>query len=218
MSNERKYVKSGDAVNILGVSKSTLRRMVLAGEMQYIKTNTGRYLYDVDRYIRGVKNTTVERKKICYARVSSRAQKQDLENQKDYLRRQFPDHEIISDYGSGLNFKRKGLLKILDLAYEGKLQEIVVTYKDRLCRFGFEIFEYILRKQSSSEIVVLCKGDRENPTSELTNDLLSIITVFSARMHGLRKYSNQIKEDKSLLLTSVQTDNETDDRDIQVLL
>jgi predicted site-specific integrase-resolvase len=87
----------------------------------------------------------------------------------------------------------------------------VVTYKDRLCRFGFELIEYILKTQSNATIMVLCDNSTSKE-SELATDLLSIITVFSARMHGLRKYKNQIKEDKSVFQTEFQTEIETDDR------
>ena len=128
-----------------------------------------------------------------------------------YLKQKYPDSEIISDYGSGLNFHRKGLQKIMDIAYKGELQELVVTYKDRLCRFGFELIEYILKTQSNATIMVLCYNSTSKE-SELATDLLSIITVFSARMHGLRKYKNQIKEDKSVFQAEFQTEIETDDR------
>ena len=99
----------------------------------------------------------------------------------------------------------------MDLAYKGELKEIVVTYKDRLCRFGFELIEYILKTQSNAKIMVLCQNSTSKE-SELATDLLSIITVFSARMHGLRKYKNQIKEDKSIFQEGIQTKIKTDDR------
>jgi predicted site-specific integrase-resolvase len=119
--------------------------------------------------------------------VSSRGQKSDLQNQIALLKTKYPETEVIFDFGSGLNFKRKGLQKILDLAYKGELKEIVVTYKDRLCRFGFELVEYILETQSNAKIVVLNKNNTA-VESELATYLLSIINVFSTRMHCLRKY------------------------------
>ena len=101
----------------------------------------------------------------------------------------------------------------MDLAHKGELQEVVVTYKDRLCRFGFELIEYILQTQSNANIMVL-SNNCTSKESELATDLLSIITVFSARMHGLRKYKSQIKEDKSIFQSGVQTEIETDDRGV----
>ena len=209
--NEIKYIKPKEASKILGVNLDTLRRMAGRNEIKHIRTDSGRYLFDISSFIKRSNSEVQERKKICYARVSSRGQKSDLQNQISLLKTKYPDSEIISDYGSGLNFHRKGLQKIMDIAHKGELQELVVTYKDRLCRFGFELIEYILKTQSNATIMVLCDNSTSKE-SELATDLLSIITVFSARMHGLRKYKNQIKEDKSVFHTEFQTEIETDDR------
>ena len=209
--NEIKYIKPKEASKILGVNLDTLRRMAGRNEIKHIRTDSGRYLFDISTFIKRSNPEVQERKKICYARVSSRGQKSDLQNQISLLKTKYPDSEIISDYGSGLNFHRKGLQKIMDIAYKGELQELVVTYKDRLCRFGFELIEYILKTQSNATIMVLCDNSTSKE-SELATDLLSVITVFSARMHGLRKYKNQIKEDKSVFQAEFQTEIETDDR------
>ena len=208
--NEIKYIKPKEASKILGVNLDTLRRMAKRGEIKHIRTDTGRYLFDISSFLKRGNPDIQERKTICYARVSSRGQKSDLQNQIGLLKTKYPETEVISDFGSGLNFHRKGLEKIMDLAYKGELKEIVVTYKDRLCRFGFELIEYILKTQSNAKIMVLCQNSTSKE-SELATDLLSIITVFSARMHGLRKYKKQIKEDKSIFQEGIQTKIETDD-------
>jgi len=209
--NENKYIKPKEASEIIGVNIDTLRRMAKRGELKHIRTDNGRYLFDVSSFIKRGNSEIQKRKTLCYARVSSRGQKSDLQNQIALLKTKYPETEVIFDFGSGLNFKRKGLQKILDLAYKGELKEIVVTYKDRLCRFGFELVEYILETQSNAKIVVLNKNNTA-VESELATDLLSIITVFSARMHGLRKYKKQIKEDKSVFQKGIQTEIETNDR------
>lgn len=209
--NDVKYVKPKEASRIIGVNLDTLRRMAGRNEINHIRTDTGRYLFNVSSFTKRSNIEVSERKKICYARVSSRGQKSDLQNQISLLKTKYPDSEIIFDYGSGLNFHRKGLQKIMDFAHKGELQEVVVTYKDRLCRFGFELIEYILETQSNAKIVVL-SNNSTSKESELATDLLSIITVFSARMHGLRKYKSQIKEDKSIFQSTVQTEIEEDDR------
>ena len=211
--NDIKYVKPKEASRIIGVNLDTLRRMAGRNEINHIRTDTGRYLFDVSSFTKRSNAEVSERKKICYARVSSRGQKSDLQNQISLLKAKYPDSEIIFDYGSGLNFHRKGLQKIMDLAHKGELQEVVVTHKDRLCRFGFELIEYILETQSNAKIVVL-SNNGTSKESELATDLLSIITVFSARMHGLKKYKSQIKEDKSIFQSGVQTEIETDDRGV----
>ena len=215
--NESKYVKPKEATVKIGLSIATLRRMGDSGEIPCIKTRTGRYLYDISKFLPSSNTIIHDKQKIAYARVSGRGQKVDLENQIKYLQEKFPTHKIISDYGSGLNFKRKGLKDILDLAYQGKLEEVVVTYKDRLCRFGFELIEYIVESQSNAKIVVL-NNSSTSAESELSSDLLSIITVFSARMHGLRRYKTKIQDDKTLFVKGIPTENETDDREPQILL
>lgn len=207
--NEIKYIKPKQASEIIGVNIRALRRMAIRNEINHIRTDTGRYLFDISKFIKRGNPEIQKRKKICYARVSSRGQKSDLQNQIQFLKEKYPDSEIIFDYGSGLNFHRKGLEKIMDIAHKGELEELVVTYKDRLCRFGFELVEYILKSQSNAKIVVLNKNSTSKE-SELAKDLLSIITVFSTRMYGLRKYKNKIKEDENLF----ETENETDDRNI----
>ena len=209
--NEIKYVKPKEASRVIGVNLDTLRRMATRNEIKHIRTDAGRYLFDISSFLSRGNPTISNKKTVCYARVSSRGQKSDLENQIALLKHMYPESEVISDYGSGLNFKRKGLLQILDWAHQGELQEVVVTYKDRLCRFGFELVEYVLRSQSNAKIVVL-GNSRVSEESEVATDLLSIITVFSARMHGLRKYKKQIQEDKDLLQATISDEVEGDDR------
>jgi excisionase family DNA binding protein len=128
------------------------------------------------------------RTKICYCRVSTHSQKEDLERQVSYFKQEYPTHTIIKDIGSGLSFKRKGFSTLLDKAIKGDISEIVVTHRDRLCRFGFELIERILFQNGNGKIVVL-NQEKTSPNRELVNDLISIVTVFSSRIHGLRSHS-----------------------------
>jgi predicted site-specific integrase-resolvase len=112
------------------------------------------------------------------------------------MRSRYPEHEILSDIGSGINFKRKNLIALLEQTMLGNVREVVVAHRDRLCRFGFELLEWFFAKHNV-KLVVLDQTSG-SPQSELVADLLSIITVFSCRVHGLRKYSDKIKEDKVL--------------------
>jgi len=107
------------------------------------------------------------KRNICYCRVSTSSQKEDLERQVEYFRCKYPDYEIVKDIGSGLNFKRKGFNTILDSAFKG---EIVVTHKDRLCRFGFELVLRII-ESTNGKILVLDK-EETSPEKELVNDIL----------------------------------------------
>jgi putative resolvase len=186
------YVPLRKAVEFLGLHPHTLRKYADEGKIASIKNEAGQRLYDVESYQRGATRATV----ICYCRVSSAKQRDDLQRQIDFMRERHPDAEIIKDIGSGLNFKRKGLQALLVRLMRGDKLTIVVACRDRLCRFGFELFEF-MAEQNGGSIVVLDQTVH-CPETELTADLLAILHVFSCRMHGLRSYSKKIKEDPSI--------------------
>jgi predicted site-specific integrase-resolvase len=186
------YVPLRKAVEKLGLHPNTLRRYADEGKIEIIKNEAGQRLYDVESYVRGAARASL----VCYCRVSSSKQKDDLQRQIAYMQSLYPEAEIIQDIGSGLNFKRKGLRSILDRLLRGDKLKIIVACRDRLCRFGFELIQYMV-EQNGGEIMVLDKTVH-CPETELTTDLLSIIHVFSCRMHGLRKYSKKIKEDQDI--------------------
>lgn len=125
--------------------------------------------------------------------MSSRKQKDDLTRQIEYLKSIYPNEEVITDVGSGLNFKRQGIRSILERIMHGEKLRVAVAHRDRLCRFGSDIFEYIL-SSNGGELVVL-NDKSSSPEKELTDDLLAIITVFAARSHGLGKYKTKIKSE-----------------------
>jgi predicted site-specific integrase-resolvase len=119
--------------------------------------------------------------KVCYARVSSDHQQGDLKRQITDLRQHFPGHEIISDIGSGLNWKRRGFAAILERVHVGAVNEVVVTRKDRLCCFGIKLMEWIFEKNRTQLVVLSSDISAGNSKArELAEDLLSIITVFVA--------------------------------------
>ena len=176
------------------ISSETLRRWNNQGKISSIRTPGGNRLYsvvDVEK-IFGNQERINEKKKICYARVSSEKQKEDLDRQCEYLRQKCPDHELIKDIGSGLNWKRKGFTSILERSYQRDIEEVVVTHKDRLCRFAFELVEWIFSKHDT-KIVVLGSDINVDDTEsgELAEDLLSIVTIFTARHNGLRSAENR---------------------------
>jgi len=152
------FVTTKEASKILGITPTTLRRMDKAKQIITIRTSGNKRLYNVQQYIHSQLSTqdnSSDKVSICYCRVSSNGQKDDLQRQVEYMQEKYPTHQIIKDIGSGLNYKRKGIKTILEYAHRGIIQEVVVTYKDRLCRFGFELFEHILQTQSNAKIVVL---------------------------------------------------------------
>ena len=190
MENGIKTYKPGELSKLLGVSNECLRNWHNEGKIKSITTQGGhrRYIYE--------NMEKDERKSIIYARVSSRKQSNDLQRQLNYLKEQFPDHEDITDIGSGLNFKRKGLLRILELLFAGNVKEVVVAHKDRLCRFGFDLFEFIFKEHGAILTVLETEGVKQ-PITEFADDVLSIITVFTTRYYGSRKYS-VLSENKDL--------------------
>lgn len=198
-SDKSEFVRPEYACRILKVTPGTLRVWEGEGKIQCVRTKGGhrRYLKSSIYQLCTTtpKDTESTRECICYCRVSTPSQKEDLQRQITYFKRNYPSHRIIFDAGSGINFKRKGFNSILDLAIRGNIKEVVVTHRDRLCRFGFELFERIIKEYSNGSIVVL-NQTQTSPESELTTDLISIITVFSSRLYGLRshKIKKQIKE------------------------
>ena len=202
------YMPLRKAVKQLGLHPNTLRRYADEGKIEIIKNEAGQRLYNVESYIRG----TQAHQLICYCRVSSSKQKDDLNRQVAYMQSIYPEAEIICDIGSGLNFKRKGLRTILDRLLHGDKLKIIVATRDRLCRFGFDLIQYLV-EQNGGEILVLDQSVY-CPQTELTQDLLSIIHVFSCRMHGLRKYSKKIKEDKDIPQANSKKSNKKMDGDI----
>jgi predicted site-specific integrase-resolvase len=180
-----RYLPSRKAAEALGVHPNTLRRWADAGKIEHIKTESGQRRYDVDSYV-GHRSQPVG---ICYCRVSSYKQKDDLERQVAFMQEQHPRYEIVRDIGSGLNFKRKGLRSLLERLLQGDKLRVMVAHKDRLARFGFECIQFLV-EQNGGEIVVLDQSHL-SPERELTEDLLAILNVFSCRMHGRRNYKGK---------------------------
>ena len=133
---------------------------------------------------------------VCYCRVSSTKQREDLQRQIAFMRERYPEAEIVQDIGGGLNRKRKGLVSLLERLHRGDKLRIVVAHRDRLARFGFELVQW-LAEQNVGGIVVPDNTDH-SPGQELTEDILAILHTFSCRLHGLRRYRNAIKEDPGL--------------------
>jgi predicted site-specific integrase-resolvase len=131
-----------------------------------------------------------ERLKIVYIRVSSVGQKNDLENQRNYMKKHYPNHEVIEDIGSGMNLNKRGLRKIIKHAIAGEIEEVVVAYRDRLARFGFELIEDLIKEYSGGKIIVINEKEEKNPEDELVRDVLQVMNIFVAKMNGLRKYKD----------------------------
>jgi len=175
------------------ISTATLQRWANEGKIDAVKTAGGHRLYDSNKVNELFGFTQQkEKKKLCYARVSSTKQKKDLQRQVDCLKQLYPEHTIIEDIGSGLNYQRKGFKDIVVQVCQGNVEQIVVLYKDRLCRFGFELMQQICESHDT-KLLVHHKTEEGHHTynEELSEDLLSIITYYTTKNNGKRSAINK---------------------------
>ena len=195
---EHKY-KPKEASQYIGRSISTLQRLDYSGKLKAHRTTTNRRYYtkeQLDTFLG--KKAQTRRLQIAYARASSYEQKPELQHQLDYIRNYVNAKGIIldqeiTDIGSGLNYNRKKWNKLMDLVEENKVGKIYIAYKDRFIRFGYDWFNHFCQKHGC-DIVVL-NNPSLSPEEELTQDLLTILHVFSSRSYGIRKYQKQIKKE-----------------------
>ena len=184
------------AANQLGVSVSTLRRWDETGVLVAQRTPKGHRRYDLSKINPNLTRNKVEqqRKTIAYARVSSHDQKPDLQRQIEilelYCSAQGWSFEVISDLGSGMNYHKKGLKRLLDDILDNKIDRLVLTHKDRLLRFGAELV-FALCEARQVEVVIINQGENLSFEEELAQDVLEIITVFSARLYGSPSKKNK---------------------------
>ena len=209
------YVKASVFKKHFHVDPCTLRRWADAGRIDYRWSPGGIRLYKLPDDSGGLPADVDEqkKKKIVYARVSSSKQKDDLRRQADYLLSKFPDHELVTDVGSGINWKRRGLLSILDGADKGGVQEVVVASRDRLCRFAFELLEHIFRRRGVKLVVL--DADDSSSEQELSDDLLSIVQIFCCRRNGKRRYAAAISTDAPTAAAGDGTADEEDQAEPQ---
>jgi putative resolvase len=190
-----RLVSIGKAAQVLGVSITTLRRWEAEGRLVPEHTAGKHRRYDLSKlkpklFFAGPD----ERRTIAYARVSSHDQKDDLERQKQvlelYCARQGWTFDVIADLGSGMNYHKKGLKRLLDAVINGEIGRLVITHKDRLLRFGAELV-FAICEAKNVEVVILNQGEDTTFEEDLAKDVLEIITVFSARLYGSRSRKNQ---------------------------
>ncbi len=207
----KKYVKGCEASKIIGVHQRTLYLWEKKGLIEVIRTGGKMRLYNVEKYVKenetikeNINNNSIDdyneldklknKLNICYVRVSSNSQKDDMKRQKEMMVKMYPKHTIIEDIGSGLNLNKRGIKKIITLAIEGKINELVVAYRDRLTRFGFELIEELINKYSKGKIIIMNEKEHIEPEEELVKDVMSIMNVYVAKMNGLRKYRKNNNE------------------------
>ena len=196
------YYSIGEFGKLIGKTEQTLRNWSKNGNLKphHVAPSGHRY-YSQEQlnHFLGIKDALqVNRKVIGYCRVSSHKQKDDLVRQEDnvktYMLAKGYQFEIVTDIGSGINYNKKGLNHLIDLVTNSEVDRIVVLYKDRLLRFGFELIENLCTKYGT-KIEIIDSSDKTEE-QELVEDLVQIITVFSCRLQGKRahKAKKMIKE------------------------
>lgn len=186
-----KYYTINKFAKIIGVTPQTLRNWDRSGRLHPHHTSTNGYRYYSEEQLCAVTGIQfVPRKVIGYCRVSSRKQKDDLERQvenlRTYLYAQGNPFEIITDIGSGINYKKNGLQELIRRIEANRVEKVVVLYKDRLVRFGFELLETIATIHGCK--IEIVDTTRKSEQQELVEDLVQIITVFSCKLQGKRTY------------------------------
>ena len=164
----------------MNVSSSTLRRWDRSGRIQTTRTMGGhrRYMLPEEEQM------NVEKKVVIYARVSTGKQRDDLERQVDRLHQHHPTAQIYRDVASGINWRRPGLRKMMQAAFDGEVSEIVIAHRDRLCRLGFELIEWVLHRHGCR--ITVLSSVNTTIEQELADDLMSIVQVFCCRKNGMR--------------------------------
>ncbi len=187
-----RYYSIGEFAKAINVTEQTLRNWDKKGTLKpHHTTSYGKRFYSqeqLNNYIGKYDNLNLNRKIIGYCRVSSQKQKDDLERQienvKTYMYAKGYQFEIISDIGSGINYDKKGLINLLELIQSNQVEKIVILYKDRLLRFGYELFENVCKYYNTK--IEIIDNTEKSDEEELVEDMIQIVTVFSCRLQGKR--------------------------------
>jgi putative resolvase len=188
-----KLLKPREFCEVVGISYNTLKQWVREGRVKVYRTATGRWRIpysEVERILGLRQKYTEETRAVIYARVSSSDQESDLERQIQYLTQYCASKgyrvvDVLSDVASGLKTDRRGLLKLFDYVINRQVDVVVVTYRDRLTRFGFEYLEYFFNKYGV-RIEVAFGEEPKGAYQELVEDLVEIVTSFAGKLYGLR--------------------------------
>jgi excisionase family DNA binding protein len=183
-----------EAAKVLGVFIETLRRWEKTGKIRAERTFGGHRRYDISSLNEEKIAKQDNQVALAYARVSTNGQKSDLKRQalrlENYCAAKGWHYEIISDLGSGLNYQKRGLKLLIKKIVDREISRLVLTHKDRLLRFGAELI-FALCEHFNVEVVLLNSSEELSFEQELAQDVLEIITVFSARLYGSRSHKNK---------------------------
>ena len=205
------FVSGTEATTLTGFSLSTLRKLADNGTIDTIRTPSNHRKYSIVCLRALVKRSNpniatsllvnppteedvATREDVVYCRVSTPSQRGNLDNQVALMQQRHPECRVVTDVGSGLNFNRKGLRSILELCFARRLGRVHVSHRDRLCRFAFELLQWIFQRHGAAIVVDDDEGASPNsPKDEFTEDLLAVITVFTARHNGAKSYKRALE-------------------------
>ena len=198
---ETTFIPIRTASLITGLNEQTLRKLHETSILEGYRNPANQRMFSRESIQKFCNMSTkpkteTERVNILYSRVSSKKQQDDLVRQIDFLQEYQPKGSkfiTITDIGSGINFKRKGINTILDYCLQGVIGEVIVAHRDRLSRFGFDIFKSIITKAGGT-LTVIDDQTNKSTEQELAEDLLSIVHIYSCRQMGKRSYSTKTRK------------------------
>ena len=212
--DKTKYISIREASIITGINAQTLRKLGDENKIKCYKTLSGQRKFDKAYLEKMCNNDDTDdsinkdtKKNFIYTRVSSKKQADDLSRQIEYIKNKRPEYASyipISDIASGINFNRKGLVTILDAALQGTIGEIIIAHRDRLCRFGYDLIKLIIEKKGG-KITVLDDEKNKSSKQELSEDLLSIVHIYSCRQMGKRSYKTRTEINKDTIKNESST-------------
>lgn len=192
------FMRANEVLNLLRITRPTLTKYVKEGIIKVEKLPNGRYEYDTDS-VYSFLNKDVKRKTYIYARVSTSKQKPDLENQIELLKQfcfssGYTISGIFSDIASGISFeKRNDFFRMLDDVIDNKVERVVITYKDRLSRVGFDLFYHLFKKYNCEIVVMSEVGSEKLDSQEIFEEIISLLHCYSMKLYSKRKVQ-KIKE------------------------
>lgn len=184
--------------NLINVTQTTLRNWDKNGKLKPIVLESGHRRYTTEHLnqVHGIKS--LDKINVLYCRESTRNQKESLIKQEETLKiyclkNGLKIDKVISEFGSALNYKRPGLLELIDLITSQRIENLIIFYKDRLVRFGFDLFEQMSKKYNFNIIIVDNSETDKSKEKEFADDIISIIHHFSMKLYGSRSYKKKIE-------------------------
>ena len=192
-------MKAKEVLNVLRITRTTLSKYCKEGKIKYVIMKNGRYDYD-ETSVYDFLNKDLKRKTVLYARVSTKSQKNDLNNQIELLKNfcfqnGYQINEVYQDIASGINFEnRNGFFKMLDEIIANKIEKVIITYKDRLSRIGFELFSNLFKKFGCEIIVISEFGSEKLDSKEIFEEIISLLHCYSIKMYSSRRFKNKLNK------------------------